>query len=198
MYHSRISGKFYAFVTPNGAGSIQQFELIPTPSGRVDARKVRTLPISSITESCVADDDAGRLYVGQEDVAIWKYGAEPSSGSRRTAVDAVGRGHLVADIEGMSIAHGAKGSGFLIVSSQGDSTIALYNRSSGNRFIKRIRIVRNGKIDPVTGTDGLDVTTRNVGRGFEQGLLVVHDESNAGGRTSNLKYVPWSTVLKAS
>ena len=45
-------------------------------------------------------------------------------------------------------------------------------------------------------TDGLDVTTENVGPQFEQGLLVVHDESNKGGDTSNLKYVPLSSVLK--
>src|SRR3954451_1464552 len=75
MYHSKVSGKFYAFVTPNGAGSIQQFELVDNGAGKVDAVLVRTLPISSITESCVADDDLGQLYVGQEDVGLWKYGA---------------------------------------------------------------------------------------------------------------------------
>ena len=48
----------------------------------------------------------------------------------------------------------------------------------------------------MTGTDGLDVTTENVGPKFEQGLLVVHDEANQGGGTSNLKYVPLGSVLK--
>src|SRR4051794_33510406 len=118
MYHSKVSGKFYGFVTPDGKGSIQQFELLPAAAGRVDAKLVRTLPISSITESCVADDDTGQLYLGQEDVAVWRYGAEPDSGTQRTAVDRVGDGHLVADIEGMSISYR---SGSLFVSSQGDS-----------------------------------------------------------------------------
>ncbi|WP_258802994.1 phytase [Pseudarthrobacter sp. NS4] len=40
----------------------------------------------------------------------------------------------------------------------------------------------NRNIDAVTGTDGLDVTARNVGSQFEQGLLVVHDESNDDGK----------------
>ena len=31
-----------------------------------------------------------------------------------------------------------------------------------------------------------------------KGLLVVHDESNSGGRTSNLKYVSLNAVLDAS
>jgi 3-phytase len=36
-YHSKVSGKFYAFVTPNGSGSIQQFELLDNGAGKVDA-----------------------------------------------------------------------------------------------------------------------------------------------------------------
>ena len=110
----------------------------------------------------------------------------------------MGHGHLVADIEGMSIAYGAEGSGYLIVSSQGDSTIAVYGREGGNPFIKRVKIIGSGTIDAVTGTDGLDVTAQNAGPGFTEGLLVVHDESNSGGRTSNLKYVSLSAVLDAS
>jgi 3-phytase len=198
LYHSKISGKFYAFVTPEEKGFIQQFELVPRASGLIDGKLVRRLPISSTAEGCVADDDKGKLYVGQEEVAIWKYGAEPRSSSARVAVDKVGRGHLVADVEGMSIAYGAEGSGFLIVSSQGDSTIAVYGRGDGNRFVKRVRITGEGSIDAVTGTDGLDVTAQNAGPGFTEGLLVVHDESNTDGRTSNLKYVPLSAVLQAS
>ncbi|MFJ5698422.1 phytase [Arthrobacter sp. NPDC093139] len=195
LYHSRISGKFYAFVTPNGAGSIQQFELVDNGAGRVDAVLVRTLSMSSITESCVADDELGHLYVGQEDVAIWKYGAEPGAGATRVSVDTVAAGRLRADIEGMSIAYGANGSGKLFVSSQGDSTIAVYERAGSNPFIKKFRVGSNGTIDAVTGTDGIDVTIHNAGPQFEQGLLVVHDETNTGGTTSNLKYVPLSAVL---
>jgi 3-phytase len=198
LYHSKISGKFYAFVTPEDKGFIQQYELLPRASGVIDAKVVRRLPISSKAEGCVADDDEGKIYVGQEEVAIWKYGAEPGSGSARVSVDRVGRGHLVADIEGMSIAYGPEGSGYLIVSSQGDSTIAVYGREGDNPFIKRVKIIGRSTIDAVTGTDGLDVTTQNAGPGFTKGLLVIHDESNSGGRTSNFKYVSLSAVLDAS
>lgn len=196
MYHSRASGKFYAFVTPNGPGSIQQFELADNGAGKVDATLVRSLPISSITESCVADDELGQLYVGQEDAGVWKYGAEPDAGADRRSVDVVGAGRLEADIEGMSIAYVADGAGYLFVSSQGNSTIAVYDRSGSNLFLKSFAVDANGSVDAVTGTDGLDVTTGNAGPQFEQGLLVVHDESNADGATSNLKYVPLSAVLR--
>ena len=196
MYRSRASGKFYAFVTPNGPGSVQQFELMDDGAGKVDATLVRTLPVSSITESCVADDELGHLYVGQEGTGVWKYGAEPDAGTGRRSVDEVGAGRLEADIEGMSIAYGADGAGYLFVSSQGNSTIAIYDRSGNNAFLKTFEVAGNGAVDAVTGTDGLDVTTENVGPQFEQGLLVVHDEANQGGGTSNLKYVPLSGVLK--
>ena len=195
LYHSRVSGKFYAFVTPKVAGSIQQFELVDNGAGMVDALLVRTLPMSSITESCVADDELGNLYVSQETVAVWKYGAEPGAGGGRVSVDTAGGGRLVAEIEGLSIAYGANGSGRLFVSSQGDSTIAVYDRAGNNPFIKSFRVGSNGTIDSVTGTDGIDVTSGNAGPQFEQGLLVVHDEANSGGTTSNLKYVPLSAIL---
>jgi 3-phytase len=198
LYHSQASGKFYAFVTPEDEGFIQQFELLPRASGSIDGKLVRKLPISGTAEGCVADDDKGKLYVGEEEAAIWKYGAEPSSPATRVAVDKVGRGHLDADVEGMSIAYGAGGSGYLIVSSQGDSTIAIYGRDDGNPFVKRVTITGKGTVDAVTGTDGLDVTAQNAGPGFSEGLLVVHDESNTDGRTSNLKYVSLSEVLQAS
>ena len=194
FYRSNTSGKFYAFVTPNGAGSIQQFELRDNGKGKADATLVRTLPIDSITESCVADDDLGHLYVGQEDVAVWKYGAEPGAGEARVSVDTAGGGRLVADIEGLAIEYGPNGAGRLFVSSQGDSSIAVYDRAAGNSFLTKFSIPANGAIDAVTGTDGLDVTPLNAGPQFEQGLLVVHDEDNTGGATSNLKYIPLASI----
>ncbi|MBA4103200.1 MAG: 3-phytase, partial [Arthrobacter sp.] len=36
----------------------------------------------------------------------------------------------------------------------------------------------------------------DAGPQFEQGLLVVHDEENSGGTTSNLKYIPLDSVLR--
>lgn len=196
MYHSSVSGKFYAFVTPHEEGSVQQFELVDDGAGKVDAELVRELPISSITESCVADDDLGHLYVAQEDVGVWKYSAEPDGGAERVSVDKAGAGRLVADVEGLGISYGPDGSGYLFVSSQGDSTIAIYSRSGDNAFIKKLKVRGNGNIDAVTGTDGLDVTALNAGPQFEQGLLVVHDESNDDGDTSNLKYIPLDSVLE--
>jgi 3-phytase len=194
MYKSPHSDKVYAFVTQADGGHLEQYELFDN-GGRVDARRVRALDVGSQSEGCVADDQLGHLYVGEEEVGIWKYGAEPTAGATRTQVDRVGGGHLVADVEGLTLAFGANGTGYLLASSQGDSTIAVYERTGGNAFVKRFRIAGSGGVDAVSDTDGLDVTSANAGPGFAHGLLVAHDAANSGASTSNLKYVPLDQIL---
>jgi 3-phytase len=100
----------------------------------------------------------------------------------------------VADIEGMTIAYGSGTSGYLIVSSQGDSTLAVYDRATG-AFVKSFTVAGSGTVDGVSDTDGVDVVTASAGPGFEHGLLVVHDGTNTGGTYSNLKYVPLEQVV---
>lgn len=188
FYQSAKSGKLYAFVTPNGSGSVQQWEVVDN-GGKVDAKVVRSLPISSITESCVADDELGYVYINQEDVATWKYNAEPDGGTSRTQITKVGDGKVVADLEGISIAYGPNKTGYIVMSIQGKSQYVLYDRQT-NAYIRTFSVGSNGTIDAASGTDGLDITVKNMGPGFEKGVLVVHDEANSGGGTSNLKYVP--------
>jgi 3-phytase len=193
MYKSPRSSKVYAFVSQAGGGHFEQYELVDA-GGRVDARKVRSFNIGSQTEACVADDELGHLYVGEEDVGIWKYGAEPTAGAARTQVDRVGGGHLVADVEGLTLAYGANGTGYLLVSSQGDSAIAVYERAGDNAFVTRFSIAGNGSIDAVSSTDGIDVTSANAGPRFEHGVLVAHDATNSGASNSNLKYTPLEQI----
>jgi myo-inositol-hexaphosphate 3-phosphohydrolase len=194
LYQSPHSGKVYAFVSQAGGGQLEQYELFDN-GGRVDARRVRALDVGSQSEGCVADDDLGQLYVAEEDVGIWKYSAEPTAGAARSQVDRVGGGQLVADVEGLTLAYGANGTGYLLASSQGDSAIAVYQRVGGNAFVKRFSIAGNGGIDAVSDTDGLDVTSANAGSGFAHGLVVAHDAANSAASTSNLKYVPLEQIL---
>jgi 3-phytase len=193
MYQSPHSGKLYAFVSQAAGGQLEQYELFDN-GGRVDAKRVRSFDIGSQSEGCVADDELGYLYVGEEEVGIWKYSAEPTAGAARTQVDRVGGGHLVADVEGLTLAYGANGTGYLLASSQGDSAIAVYERAGDNAFAKRFSIAGNGGIDAVSNTDGIDATSTNTGPGFEHGLLVTHDAANSGASTSNLKYVPLEQI----
>jgi 3-phytase len=192
MYRSPSSSKVYAFVSQAGSGRFEQYELFDA-GGRVDATKVRSFNIGSQAEGCVADDELGHLYVGEEDVGIWKYGAEPTAGRARTQVDRVG-GHVVADVEGLTLTYGANGGGYLMASSQGDSAIAVYERAGNNPFVERFKIGGNDHIDAVSGTDGIDATSANAGPGFVHGVLVAHDATNSGMSSSNLKYVPLEQI----
>src|SRR6185295_4252797 len=136
MYHSPTSGKYYYFVNSE-AGAVEQWELFDNGSGKVDAARVRAFDVGSQTEGCVADDQLGSFYIGEESRGIWKYGAEPDAGTSRTLIDSTDSGgHLTADVEGLTIAYDANGTGYLIASSQGNNTFVLYTREGANAYIK--------------------------------------------------------------
>ncbi|MBA2385354.1 MAG: phytase, partial [Actinobacteria bacterium] len=193
LYRSSASGKLYAFVGDN-SGTVQQWELFGDRSGKVDARKVRSLRVGSTTEGCVADDAHRRLYVAEEDVGIWRYGAEPNAGSTRTRVDAVGGGRLEADVEGLAIYETGRTGGYLIASSQGSDSFAVYSRAS-NAYVKSFTI-RRGKIDGVTHTDGIDVTSGHLGSAFPDGVFVAQDDENDSGN-QNFKLVAWKGIARS-
>jgi 3-phytase len=94
-----------------------------------------------------------------------------------------------ADLEGMALAKGPGNTGYIVVSVQGKSKFALYDRQT-NDFLRTFSIGANGNIDSVQQTDGIDISTSNLGPGFEHGVLVAHDGENSGSSTSNLKFVP--------
>jgi 3-phytase len=197
MYVSPVTGKYYYFVNAK-TGVTQQWEIRDGGGGIVVGSLVRQFDVGSQPEGCVADDVLAHFYIGEETVGIWKYGAEPGAGSARTQVDKTGTGgNLTADVEGLSIYYVGNGTGYLIASSQGSSTIGVYARTGNNTFLGSFRIVANGTIDAVSSTDGLDVTNFPLGSAFPGGLFVAHDASNSGGTASNYKYVPWESIAVA-
>lgn len=193
VYRSSARGKLYAFVGDN-SGTVQQWELFGNRSGRVDARKVRSLRLGSTTEGCVADDAHRRLYVAEEDVGIWRYDAEPNGGTTRALVDRVGAGRLDADVEGLAIYEIGRAAGYLIASSQGSDSFAVYDRTS-NAYLKSFAI-GPGRIDGVTHTDGIDVTSRALGSAFPDGAFVAQDDRNDTGN-QNFKLVSWRAIARA-
>lgn len=191
MYKSSKTGKFYYFGASK-QGIVEQYELFDTGKG-VSAKRVRQITVGSQLEGCVADDELGYLYVGEEDVGIWKYPAEPDAEPARKEVDrARPGGSLVADVEGLTIAYGNNGKGYLIASSQGNSTYAIYRREGDNTYVKSFRIVA-GSVDKVTETDGIDVTTANLGPLFPHGVFIAQDGTDDKGK-QNFKLVPWQLI----
>jgi 3-phytase len=193
MYHSPVSGRYYAFVTAQN-GYLEQWELYDNGAGHVDASLVRAFDVGDQTEGCVADDVHASLYLAEEDHGIWKYGAEPGDGTARTKVDSTGGGgHLSADVEGLTIYYTSDDKGYLIASSQGSSTFVVYKREGGNDYVMTFKIVAGGGIDKVTGTDGIDVTNFPLGSNFPSGVFIAQDNANDSGN-QNFKLVPWERI----
>jgi 3-phytase len=191
MYVSPVTGKYYTFVTSEG-GEVQQWELFDNGAGKVDATRVRTFSVGSQSEGVVADDVHGKLYVGEEDVGIWKYSAEPGGGTSRTQVDSTSDGgHLNDDVEGLSIYYKPDGTGYLLASSQGDNEFAVYRREGANTYLGNFALVSGGGIDGVSVTDGIDVTNFPLGSQFPRGVFVAQDND------VNFKLARWDSITSA-
>jgi 3-phytase len=197
MYRGAKTGAFYAFVNSPG-GEMEQYELTDDGNGRVDARRVRAFSLGGIVEGCVADDELGHLYIGEESVGIWKYAAEPEGGTDRTLVDRTGReGHLTADVEGLAIYHAPGGKGYLLASSQGSNSFAVYRREGSNEYVMTFRIGAGRGIDAVRDCDGIEVVSAALGDRFPRGLFVAQDGDNEGG-SQNFKLVRWEEIAEAA
>ncbi len=200
MYKSAVTGGYYVFVNNSGDGAVQQWRLRDA-SGRLTADLVREFVIGHPAEGCAADDELARLYVAEENTALWWYSAEPNGGEARTQIDRVdGPNGLRADIEGIAIWQGQPGQGYLVVSNQGASNFAVYRREGANAFMGVFYIVADSGlgIDGASATDGLDVTSRALGPLFPDGLLVVQDGRNTSpSANQNFKYVSWLDIAVA-
>ncbi len=208
LYHSPISGKLYAFVSARlSPYYVYQYELTDSGNGHVNATLVRTINNvggSGESEGLVADDVMAYLYIGEEDVGIWKYGAEPGDGVTRVAVDAVGGPNgLTADVEGLTLYYAYASvtgpddsQGYLIASSQGSSEYLIYERGGNNAFVDSFNIV-NGPIDGTINSDGIDVNNAYLGSAFPAGVFIAHDDTNDTGG-ENFKLAPWDAIALQS
>lgn len=159
---------------------------------------VRRFRLASQPEGCVADDRHGRLFVGEEDVGIWSLAASAAAAAEPVRVMAVGR-RLVADVEGLALYHGEKGS-YLVASSQGNNSYVVLDAQPPHAYRGAFRIGLNPEagIDGVSETDGLEVTARNLGGPYAAGMLVVQDGyKRLPDGTQNFKFLPWQDVARA-
>ena len=194
MYRSPISGNYYAFITDTDGG-LQEWQLFDDGTGRVNGSRVRTLSLSSAAEGCVADDLNSQLYVAEEAVGIWKIGAEPDAGTTRVLIDSTDGGHLAAPVKGLALYRTHTGSGYLVASSQGNLTYAVYKREPGNAYVGSFQI------DAGVGllkTNGLDVTSFGLDAAFPEGVFVAQNATSGDSNTGpNFKLVPWGVIARA-
>ncbi|MGW0842342.1 phytase [Streptomyces sp. NPDC002787] len=183
-------------------------------------------------EGMVVDPATGTLYAGQEDIGIWRLRADltgkpvlidrtkeygvPGTYDEETeecapgADPGYGGKRLSADVEGLTIYQERDGDGYLLASSQGDDTFALYDRevSEGNEYEGGFRIgAATQTLDSVEECDGAAILNAPLGSRYPRGLLVVQDghetpevpDGEGGTRTATgFKFVDLGKVVDAT
>lgn len=175
-------------------GTVVQYAL-KEDGDTITGTEEKRYAIGSQSEGCVVDSIRNQLYVGEEDVGIWRYSTDPAD-TARLQVAPVGDGRLVADVEGMSLIADDEAQ-YLVVSSQGDSAFAVFrlNDDAAPTFAGRFRVVPANGVDGVSGTDGVAAFTGPIGR-FKSGLVVTQDDDNDG-QAQNFKLIDWAAVRTA-
>ena len=199
LYRNPRTGATYVIANDSADGTFRQW-LVQGSKARIELKLVREFGAGSQAEGCVADDEMGVLFVGEEDVGLWRYSAEPSGGSERRLVDSTEPpGRLTADVEGVSIYVGPSGRGYLVVSNQGADDYAVYRREGNNEFVGFFDVVASDAlgIDGVSETDGLAVSSAPLGPAFPRGMLVVQDGRNITPvERQNFKFVSWERIAE--
>lgn len=191
----RRGDTFYLVVTTK-AGTVHQMSVADGPNGPVIGSE-RVLTLGSQLEGCVVHDAADTLYVGEEDVGVWRFDFNPAGPSTATEIARVDRIRIKDDVEGLTILRD-RGVDYLIVSSQGDSTYPVY-RIEGDQhvYVGRFAIVDGPDIDGVTQTDGLDAYSGPIGP-FPEGAIAFHDHEDAPNPgQQNFKIVDWRDIRGA-
>ena len=137
------------------------------------------------TTDAVLDTDSGTLIGNPDEFFFWDF-VHPTTATAagiiaNEAIDLIPDGatqfagdspSLVPDVEGLTIYYGEDGNGYLVASSQGNNTFAIYDRAGDNEYLDSFAV------EGVAESDGADVINVPLGEDYPAGLLVVQDGSN--------------------
>lgn len=186
---------FHVFVNDKD-GRYQQWNLSRTGAETFSARLAREFRVAGQPEGCVVDEAAGHVYVGEEPRGIWRGTLDPAAAWAPDLVDSVEGPALVADVEGLTIYSPATGPRYLLASSQGDNSYAVYCLGDEVRYLVSFRVADNetAGIDGTEETDGIDATAADLGPRFPRGIFVAQDGRNEGADSQNFKIVDWRRI----
>lgn len=179
-------------------GRVQQIR-IERIEGQWRGRLLRQFQLASQPEGCVVDERGQRLFVGEEKRGIWAVDSRGDQPARPQLIMPVGK-TLVPDVEGLAIYQGrADGPSYLVVSSQGNDSFLVLDAKPPHALRGGFRIGINAAlgIDGVSETDGIEVTSADLGGIYGQGMLVVQDgHKRLPDGPQNFKLLPWAEVAR--
>ncbi|WNO09119.1 phytase [Teredinibacter sp. KSP-S5-2] len=187
--------KAYVYINDKD-GRYEQYAL-DIKDGQIESQLVRSFALNSQPEGCAVDDLTGTLFLGEEDKGLWYMDANFEQAAIPVLIEPVGS-ILVNDIEGVDVIHSDYGN-YVVVSSQGDNSYALFNIEKPFIYRGSFKITPNGSkvIDGVAETDGLAASGWDFGGEFHQGVIVVQDGYNLMPQEpQNFKYVSWQSIAE--
>ncbi|WP_399066783.1 phytase [Streptomyces winkii] len=178
-------------------------------------------------EGMSVDQEKHVLYAAQEDVGLWRVDLDDGRFAGPSLFDKVrefgvpwtydeekeecvldtdhdpghGGSHLSADAEGVTVYHAGDGKGYVLASSQGDDTFAVYGRGGRGSYLGSFTVTDGPDTDGVQHSDGATALNVPLGKAFPRGVLVTHDgeETPADGERegTDFKFVRWDRIAGA-
>lgn len=193
MYQNK--NNTYVFVSGKN-GDVEKWKLIAKENGVV-GELITTISLGTQVEGMVADDELQAIYIAEEDVALWKYDSENFEQDKRVLIAKTTDVNMRDDFEGVTLYKQENNTGYVILSSQGNNSYAVFDRVT-NKYLKSFKIEDGATIDGTYDTDGIDVTSVSF-TGFSKGFFIAQDGDNSKGNVKsnqNFKLVDFNDILK--
>ena len=160
---------------------------------------LREFTVSSGPEGCVVDDLEERLFVGLEEEGVRYVDTDYQEPAELVSIADIDGEILAADVEGLTL-YIKDSAGYLVVSSQGNNSYAIYDRMPPFTYRGSFIVGPDLKaqIDGTQETDGFSISSELRTREFPEGILVVQDVINTMPQErQNFKYVSWESISQA-
>ncbi len=187
-YHSRLSDSDYLYGVTDG-GLILHFELF-TEGEIVGGQLLRTIPSGKGSGYCDVDPVEAALYVAEEEVGIWRFGAEPESDTTREPVTLVAPwGALSDEVKGIGIYRVDPETAYLVAADIGAERLAVFDPATSGLLGAVV-------IPELVEAEGVAVTVLPLGGDYPGGLVAVADEDESAGGT-DIKLIGWQAFAGA-
>ena len=163
------------------------------------SKLLREFTVSSGPEGCVVDDLEERLFVGLEEEGVRYVDTDYQEPAELVSIADIDGEILAADVEGLTL-YIKDSAGYLVVSSQGNNSYAIYDRMPPFTYRGSFIVGPDLKaqIDGTQETDGISISSELRTREFPEGILVVQDGINTMPQErQNFKYVSWESISQA-